>query len=343
MVPGVLPPAPTREQVLGVKMTLQGLTVNTKQYGPLRWFGAVLGCLTAEDRQSAYQVMRLAGDTHAIVGFDGYQGPLYNSTDEQPYKHIPAPCFKQRPQDFVDLICEIRREGFQIMCFLGGDDGENGFPIAMQDYPILVEVLKTKGPRDLSKDVVTLPGWDGVFYGYTPAHIAEFGRMARQVLPDGHLGIEHQPGRIPVGNGPADYAAGGMMSTYDMIVHEFDSGEVGNGFPLDKEYSHERTIFHEDHNVWTSPFEDAMGQVWQVGARMLGPGYRRPFDQPVDYDTNAAEGNNHYLAPGTSRGPYVPVAWEWTGLYHWVRGRQTVEIQQQARNYLKACGWKYTG
>lgn len=328
-------PAPrTREQALSVKMTFQGLEVETSR-GLLPWFDAALFSpdLTPRDRQNIYQEKRRAGDTHAILGFGFWDGPLYWSTDEQPYKYMRAPAFQraENHERFLDAIRECLSEGFTPLCFLEGDDGENGYPIARAALAPLVDLLGS-AERDFNLEIPILPGWDGVFYGYTPEHIAELGRYFRTLSPRGLLGIEHQPGRIPFGGGSGDWFPGGGMQTYDLLLHEFD-------YPVAEGLSHDRTIWHEDHKIWTSPYEEAMGMIWQVGGRILGPDYKRPYDQPSDNDVAPP----WYWKYENPRGKFFACAFEWVGEYYWVRGKQDQATQTRCRNYLKGCGWKWTG
>ncbi len=149
--------------------------------------------------------------------------------------------------------------------------------------------------------------WDGVFYGSTPDQIRAFGVAFRALLPTGYLAIEHQPGRIPVGGGAGDWAAGGGMSTYDVLLSEF--------------------------NNW-APGQPAGDGVWQVGGRLLGPAYRRPSDQPAGDDPHPP----WYLREQTARGPYYAVAFEFAE-YEWVRERMTIGRIQELRRYFRSLGW----
>jgi hypothetical protein len=199
---------------------------------------------------------------------------------------------------------------------------------------------------DLTKYICFRPGWDAVFYSWgdpaaarskgglrwrwvrwrygtggkapTPltakqldeqqTRVKQFGALFRQVLPLGYLGIEHTPGNIPCGEGGGDYAPGGLMTTYDTIMGEYNT-------------------FHED-------------SYWQIAGRMLED-YHRPPDQPRGDDPNPP----HYLAPGNPRGPYFYVVFEPTkaGAYEWCRGRCTLEQIQQEDRYIRSTGATLTG
>src|SRR5262249_50430831 len=61
---GALPPIPTRDQLCGVRMTFQGLTIQTTQFGAIPWFTIALSSLNMPDRLAAYAALHAAGDTH---------------------------------------------------------------------------------------------------------------------------------------------------------------------------------------------------------------------------------------------------------------------------------------
>jgi hypothetical protein len=271
------PAPPTRDQVLNVHLTFQGLMVNTNQYGTLPWFEAALVSLSPADRQAVYAAKHAAGDTHCIVAFQW----SYNEPG-QPYANVPGADFTNNVPAFVELVREVVQAGFIPMVFLGGDNGEAGYPLAVTELPQVVQALGV-----LNQYTIIVPGWDGVFYGWTPDHIAAFGRQFRALNSGGYLGLEHHTGNIPVGNGPADYAPGGPMSTYDLILSEFNDGQ----------------------------FDDT---VWQVAARFLGPNYRRPPDQPSGDDPTPP-----YYLKGTQ---IKDCAFEF-GEYTFVRGQSVATIQ----------------
>lgn len=145
-------------------------------------------------------------------------------------------------------------------------------------------------------------------YEWSPDNVRDFGILFRQSLPDGHLAIEHSPGHIPCGEGGADYAPGGIMTTYDTIMSEFNT-------------------VNED-------------SCWQIVGRLVSP-YNRPPDQPAGDDPHPP----FYLAPGTDRGPYFYVAFEPTkgGVYEWCRGQCSEADVQATRQYLRNLGCSFTG
>lgn len=304
-----LPPVPNREQVCRVHTTFQGLTVATAQFGSLPWFGAALSWLTPQDRQAVYAAKRAAGDTHCELVLSGsYTEP------GQAYQNIPGRDLSSDLSALVALVDEIVRAGFTPMLFLAGDGQSN--PAGGYNDPVgqtyghqwLMAHLSavTESLGDLCAYVLFLPGFDGIFYGWDPAQVAAFGVRFRELLPNGYLGIEFNTGHLPVGNGPGDYAPGGPMQAYDVIVCEFDR-------PLTQD------------------------STWQIAARLLGPAYRRPAEEPAGDDPTPP----FYLKDGTPRGPYFTVAYEYD-TYYWVRGLPASEVDA-SRAYLRAIGFSEVG
>lgn len=196
---------------------------------------------------------------------------------------------------------------------------------------------------DLTPYIIFRPGWDAVFYGWggaeggkamksqhhlrwrhqrqwkvaTPTQqelddqqtrVKEFGELFRRILPQGYLAIEHTPGNIPCGEGGGDYAPGGLMTTYDTIMGEFNT-------------------VHED-------------SYWQIAGRMLDV-YHRPPDQPAGDDPNPPK----YLGPDSPRGPYFWVGFEPTvgGVYQWCRGGCSLADVQNVDRYMRDSGCTLTG
>lgn len=328
-----LPAPPTRAQILDMRITFQGLYVDTAQFGRLPWFEAALPWLTPADRQAVYAAKHastawLGGDSHAIISLPS--GPALYDEPGQPYSADRfGPLDWTSPADgrLADLVVEVARAGFnKQLLFLGGDAGQAGFPIAMAQLDTTASQLRHSRYGDLGGYVVVLPGWDGVFYGYTPEQVRTWGEKCRSLFV--YCGIEHQPGRIPVGEGGGDYLPGGNMVWADLILAEFNGpNDSTDRRTMDGRDSQGRPNYRGN-------------QIWQIGARMLGRNYQPPSDQPADADGYGGIG---YLAPGSPRGPYVHCAFEWVGEYFFVRGQQTAEDQQVSRDYFRSAGWTCGG
>lgn len=339
-VPGPWPATPTRAQVCALQTSLAGLTYHTEQYQDFpAWFYPILSPADREraraDHRAAVVPGRVGGDTHITVCVsEAYEegGVLWPEELKHGYDWA-------YDLDKLRAICEETiRAGFLIDMPLAGDGlsksinpgpGEYNDPVGktygyqwlMANFERIAAALAgdgTDAKRDLTKFILFRPGWDGVFYGWSPEggetpdlqpdRVKKFGELFRAVLPDGYLAIEHTPGNIPCGEGGSDFAPGGRMRTYDTIMSEF--GTV-----------------HED-------------SCWQVVGRMVKP-YHRPADQPAGDDPNPP----FYLAPGTERGEYFYIAFEPTtgGTYEWDRGRCTLAQVNEVREYELALGACYVG
>ncbi len=310
---GPLPAVPTREQVCGINISLQGLTVNTQQFGNIAWFELWLQCCSLRaDREACYVAKRATDhDRHAIVEFRR-GGAVY---DEYPFQGFISPDFESNPALFCDLIAEIIIVGGLIPIIVyDGDNGDNpvdGHPNAMRQLPILYNTLKHSKYGDLNPYVLKARFWDGVFYGSSPENIRDFGTYFRQIDPSGYLAIEHNPGHIPVGEGGNDYQPGGRMDAYDVVVSEFSTGKV----------PHDDTTF-------------------QIVGRLNRP-YNRPADQPAGDDPSPP----FYLVD-SPRGPRYYCAFEFgdpAGIYWFLRGWTPLSVVLTERQYNRNLGCRYTG
>lgn len=318
----VLPAPPTRDQLCGLKTSLQGLTYQTTAYGPIpAWFYAGLN---DADRASAVRTHLAAGDTHIPIGIsEAYQesGTLWPEALKVGYDYaydLPT---------FAAILRTVIVSGLLIDLPLAGDgqsvnanpqQGDYNDPVGktygyqwlMNNFARIVAGLQGDGSpnQDLTKFIIFRPGWDSVFYGWEPEQVQAFGELFRSLLPNGALAIEHNTGHIPCGEGGQDYAPGGLMQHYDTILSEFNT-------------------VHED-------------SCWQIVARLV-PSYVRPPDQPAHDDPNPP----FYLAPGNVRGPYFYVAFEPTvgGVYQWCRGYCSLDDVNAVRSYLRGLGCALTG
>jgi hypothetical protein len=305
------PPPPTRTQVCSVRPYFAGLTVVTQQFGTLPWYDMALFCLAAEsDRQAVYAAKRAVGATHCLMSFDPDEGGPVNRLG--PYKDIRIPYSHMGHPDLMRRDTrEVITSGFTPMVNLGCDheDGVPYFQNALDRLRALVECLKAD-PADLTQYVLVMPGWDGTFYGWTPEEITEFGRVFRQLLPNGYLAIEHDPGHIPIGGGAGDWSSSGPMSTYDVLLSEYSYGD-------------------------DAPPSDGM---FQVACRLLGAAWVRPPECEPYMDHNYAVAH-WYLGQGSPRGPYFAIAFEWWATFDWVQWATTADAIAQQRAYLSALGY----
>jgi len=320
-----LPAPPSRDELIGVNITFQGLVVDTTQFGKLPWFEAALPWLTPQDRQAVYAAKHQAGDTHCIVFLPS--GPALYDEANQAYS-----ADKFGPLDwtagnttidpkFTDLIQEVIKEGFRILLYLGGDGDGDHYKVAFTQLDLLYNNLDYR--FTLYKYCAVVPGWDGVFYGWPLEQVMIFGQRFRQLFPDGTLALHYSTGHIPVGEGGDDYkprAAGqdiqvnpGRMADYDLLL-----GEYGG----------------TDYNIH-------MDSTWQILNR-LEKDYIRPPDQPAGDDPD----RRYYLNVPNPRGPWGHCAMEYN-LYAAVRCGTDfagmVAKTQANRAYLKSMGVKHVG
>jgi hypothetical protein len=309
-----LPPTPLRQSVLAVHITGQGLTVNTAQFGTLPWWEAALTYLSPADRAAVYAAKHAstawpAGDTHAIIAVPSGRA-LYDEPN-QPYSADRFP-----PLDwttggtlmipaFNDLVKETIDNGFIPMIFL-----DETMDTSFKTLPVVLNALQHSPYGDLTPYVMILPGWDGVFYGWEPSHtvIPQWAANARSVCPFCVLGIEHNVGHIPVGEGPSDWTPVGLMRDYDILFSEFFDGV----------------------------FDDT---VWQIAGRTIRP-YIRPADQPAGDDPNPP-----YYMQGSKLFPNEkqPACFFEFAMYGWVRGSSSAASIVQWRQYFKNLGYQCGG
>ena len=345
-IPGGVVPGtpPTRAQVCGVNLSFQGLTVNTAQFGSLPWFEAALSSFNEADRAIIYAAKHAAGDTHAVVDISwnyAESGQPYGINDALGVHNIVPP--RDLTGDLVTfkaLVAEVIANGFIPVIFLAGDSegagpGYNdpvgwtyGYDWLTAHLPGILGALAS-GPDgiDLTPWCLFVPGFDSVFYGWEPSNVkfAAFGALFRALLPNGYLGILHQMGKIPIGGGQADYAPGGAMVNWDVLLSQF--GRIGDAASRNALKS-------------ANPVDYVGNDIWQVATRTLGPAYVWPSDEPANADSHPAP---WYLVSGNPRGPYFVCAFEWVGLYDFIRGNESAEAVSQDRAYLKSLGYTYTG
>lgn len=304
-----LPPNPTRDQVLSYNTHfLGGLLVNSPKYGMMPWWDTCLAWCDSETRQIAYQVKREAKDTHFIIGIPNGK-PLYNEWGQfySPDKFGPLDWTNGMTgltKDFDNLLYEGLGEGFFFHITMD-EDREN----SQQIIKWVAQRLKDLG---LTKYGFSMPGYDGIFYGWEPTtEIMKWAADARAINPDLLLGLEHNMGHIPLGEGGGDYLPGGRMQDFDIILGEMTP--------------HTNT-------------------TWQILGRMIRP-YNRPPDQVGDPNPP------FYLGTPNPRGSWYYVAFESWNPYNWVRThmddplwvQDAINFVNADRDYFKLCGATFTG
>jgi len=301
-----LPQIPSRARVCGVKETFQGLTVDTEQYGHIPWFEAAYVSLNDKDRAQARQVKRGAEDTHLELALAwNYQEPGYSYP-------VPGRDLTGDLPTYRALVEEVIRDGFIPVLRLAGDGTApdpqgwtKGHDWLMANLEAILTALRE--PVDLLPYCLITPGYDGVFYGWSPDQVRAFLSKLRSLAPACHIGLEFSAGICHLGNGTADYTDPNGLQQLDVVMGEYDG----------------------------PPNTD---KLWQVSARWLGPAYRRPPDQPTGDDVSPP----YYLGAGTPRGPFYAIGLEWRE-YDWVRGHVDLGTLELERRYIQTCGYEHVG
>jgi hypothetical protein len=319
----LLPPAPTRDEILAVQLTFQGLSVTLPEYGSIPWFEVALTSLSASDRQLAYAAKHAAGDTHLLLSIS------WNYAGDGGYSYpVPGTDLTGNLPAFRALVEEAIENGFYVLVFLAGDGESNpsggyndpvgwtyGYSWLKQNLPAIVASLQQ--PVDLTPYVIFLPGFDGVApggwapdasnptsttYAY-PSELDDYLLQARALVgASGYLGVELEAGACDWGGGAGNYGSPAGQDL-DIILQEFPGPPTGD-------------------------------QVWQIAGRELGPAYVRPPDEPAGDDPSPP----WYLSAGTPRGPFVTVGFEYDE-YRWVRGEVTAAVIATEQAYLTAAGY----
>ena len=318
---------PTRLEVLQVNTHFRGgIIVNSPDYGMMPWWDSALAWCPESTRTRVYIECRDSArnrfaDTHKILNIPSGQ-PLYNSGNNSSNYYNPSrfPALdwtngmSHLDSRFTDLVDEIVGNGYKVIITMNEE-----YAYSIQIIRMVMEVLQ---PRQVPW-CLTMPGYDGVFYGWEPSTtlIPGWATAARSIKPNCILGIEFNPAHIPLGGGPADYAIGGIMDGFDCILGEFP------------------TVPPDLTN------RDECDNVWQILGRCVKPYHRDP-NQPADDDPNPP----FYLTP-SPRGPRTFVALETWNPYNWVRINpndinQVMAAQAQIyseRDYFAARGCLYIG
>lgn len=300
-----LPLVPTRDQLCNVKESFNSLFVDTPTYGRIAWWETISWFPNYADRKAAYEAKHKNGDTHIILDLSGSYREIPGE-----YNHVGAD-YSQNLSALVSLAREVLREGFLIDMRLAGDGQGSGpgynDPVGMTyGHDWLMENLDRimDAFEPIYRYIVWTPGYDGVFYGWTPEQCVAYGRKIRARWPDAAIGIEFNTGHIPFGEGDADYLPGGRMQDFDVIYFEGD------------------------------PYFYHGPTTWQIVGRMVSP-YVRPTDQTAEDPTPP-----FYLHGQSPRGKWYFNIFE-VLTYRHVRGEVSAEEYAAYYEYFKAMGCIY--
>lgn len=327
---GVLPPRPTREQMCGVRNQLQGIEVSRymDRPGTHHLFDPEIGWWDDRDfRMEAYEVHRAIGDTHVCLSLD------MNGLAGLP--HLKAV--------IREAITDGGMVGVMLMCMGdGNDEGEHdhdpgalNFSWLMANFNAIVDFMEAD--EDLTPYINFGPGFDGVVPAWQPfSRVNQFLQMARSRLNrlswgPGYLNIELASGFATWSGESNDWGTrDGQM--VDTILQEFPI-EWGPPTPPPANLltpdgrNWSASASNEQRNPWT--------QIWLI-QRMIGPLYKRPTMQPVDYDPHPP----FLLGGGTPRGRFFYICWERT-TYLWTRKTCDFSVVQQQTKVIADLGAEF--
>jgi len=302
---------------------------------------AVLWLDDQADRLACYAVKRAAGDTIANFTLSGQY-----REQGQAYQDIPGKDFSSDAglEQLRALIIEALTLGGMsgIWLMLAGDgesvkvDGHYvyndpqgmtwGKQWLMDNFARIWAAL-TGGDVDLTPYLVLVPGYDGVVPAWQPpSSVGDYLLHARAIVGSGgYLGLELSAGYSSWGDGGDNWTSDAGKAV-DLILQEFPE-PIGPPIPAPPNIC-------DLPNDQKAPYY----QVWQILARMLGPAYRWPADEP-----NCADNRNPpwYLSGGTPRGPFFYNGFEFDA-YFWVRGYPPAMVEAH-RQALRALGCAHVG
>lgn len=316
--PSVIPFS--RERALSYNTHFMGgILVDSPVYGLMPWYDAALAWCDSATRKAAYKAKHKAKDTHCILHVPSGL-PLYNEQNQY-YSPDKFPAldwtnnYSQLTKDFDNLLYEILQNGFSFHITM-----DETYENSIRVIPLVAQRLKD---LKLTGGGFSMPGYDGVFYGWDPSQISYWGALARSINPNILLGLEFQPGCLPLGEGAPvpDYSPNGRMKDFDIILAEAFSfnGDAYDGSAGDK--------------------------TWQIVGRCVNP-YNRPRDQPADDDPHPP-----FVLVDSVRGPRYFVYFETNDPYGWVRIDPNNQVEvinkinyiEAERRYVRDLGVKYTG
>lgn len=284
-------PKPTREQLGTVRVTFQGGTCQTQEFGLLPRFEPFVASLNAADRASWWAAKHADGDTHAFLSVS------YRYAEAgQAYEHIPGRDFTADLPAFVAIISEAIANGFYVVVSFAADgqtfnpDGWTyGWQWGMDNMQRITEALAPAKDYCAPMGGYELLGPGG---DWTADQLEAFYLKLRHLWPDGVLVLELGSGyckwREVAGSDTTGWETPGGQAI-DVFLQEFP-----------------QPINEGDH--WDG--------CQQVAARTLGPA-KRNIQQKND--------GPWYLAAGTPRGPVMVSGFEYC-LYDVVRGMPSSQV-----------------
>lgn len=310
-------PAPLdRWSLMTLPWHFQGLRAPIPQLanpagGYYGWFEPALSWIEPSQRTLVYQTKDAAGDRLYGLSLSG----AYLESG-QTYAQYPGVDYTQG--GLADLNAQIdeiilgalpgQPRGVRLFCAGDGQGSGPGYsnPVGrtygwdwlMGYTPTLIQSLDFR-----TAYCQFYAGYDDIFYGWSRDQFAQWSALVRKLCPTAVVGLEHDIGHTPLGEGNADYQSGGALTDCDIISSEYNSDPY---------------LTHDD-------------AVWQVNGRLryANQPYNRPPDQPSGDDPTPPA-----YFEDSPRGPRLHEMMEWS-TYWDVRGGCTPEGIDADRGYLR--------
>jgi len=310
------PLPPSRQYVLDAHESFQGALLHTSQFGDLYWWPTAWTSLNAADQEASYAQIASWGDTDITVSASwnyGEPGQPYGTGQLVPNTDYAGngqwDVFRAKVKDVI-FHRAANGQPFVPRVFMEGD---NGFSYYMWVMPHIIQALRPQpnDPIDLIPYVKLQMCYDSCVPGWQPkTQVADAILATRAACAECVIAMEFSSGYSSWGDGGANF-----LSDAGLALDEIDW--EGNYWPVTN---------------WD--------QYWQIFARLLGPAYHRPADQPAQDDPGAPYGADspfYYLRQGTPRGPFGFQCFE-PMTYQWVRGQLTMAQAADVYNTLASLG-----
>src|SRR5262249_19431160 len=151
-----------------------GIIIDSPVYGKMPWWDSALSWCDSVTRSLVYQAKKanqanLASgpETHCILEVPS-GAPLYDENNQfySPDKFGSLDWtagLTHLSENFDNLLLEIIEQGFAVHIFM-----DENYDVSIQVIQLVAQRLKDLG---LTKYCLVMPGYDGVFYGWTPQQI----------------------------------------------------------------------------------------------------------------------------------------------------------------------------
>lgn len=310
MVP-IYPLPPTRDYIMASTESFQGSVLHTTQFGDLNWWPTAWTSLNDTDRAMSYPQIASWGDTDITVSIAwdyGEGGQPYGTGQLVPPTDLTASL--QRFRILVEDVIKHQAKNGQPFVPTIFMEGDNGFTYYMWVMPLVIQALQSQpnDPIDLTNYVRIRMCYDSCVPGWQPpSQVDEAILATRATCPNCVIALELSSG-FPFWGG----------ETAGQAQYETPAGQA-----LDE--------VDWEGNSWPPSNWD---QYWQVLARLLGPLYQRPPNQPAADDPPPVP---CYACGNTPRGPRAIHCFE-PFTYQWVRGQVPTSQVPVALSTLRGLG-----